>query len=237
MQIATGIPSQGRAIIAGGLAGAGKSTVLEKYAGISRRDYLTINPDDIKEMMASHGHVPKVKGLDPMEATPLVHEEASHIANLIAQAAYARKKNVVWDITMSSEGSVKRRLTEMEKAGYHDIRAVFVQIPVEESINRVRARHRRGMEAYRQGKGQGGRFVSSGVIRTMATASGTTHNRETFDALRKKFTGWSLYDNSGSKPKLVEQHMPPQQHHVISAEEIIRQVMHKGKDWVMGGKK
>ena len=38
--------------MAGGLGGAGKSTVLEKYAGIDRSKYLTINPDDIKEEMA-----------------------------------------------------------------------------------------------------------------------------------------------------------------------------------------
>ncbi len=176
-----------------------------------------------------------VKGLTPMEATPLVHEEASHVANLVASAAYARHKNVIWDITMSSKGSVNRRLSEMKKAGYKDVRSVFIHIPVETSVQRARDRHRRGLEAHRQGKGMGGRLVPSGVIRASATHGGSTANRETFDALRGKFTGWQLYDNTGSKPRLVDEHNPPHQHKVVSAEEIIRQAMHKGKDWKMHG--
>ncbi len=49
---AADVPCERRAIIAGGLGGAGKSTVLEEYAGIDRSQYLTINPDNIKEEMA-----------------------------------------------------------------------------------------------------------------------------------------------------------------------------------------
>ncbi len=222
---ATGVPSQGKAIIAGGLGGSGKSTVLGKHAGISQRDYLTINPDDIKEEMAKRGMVPEVKGLSPMEASPLVHEEASHIANLVAHQAYDRKKNVIWDITMSSPGSVRRRLSEMRKAGYHDVRAVFVHIPVETSVQRARDRHRRGLESFRQGQGAGGRLVPSGVIRATARAGGSNASKDTFTTLKGEFDGYKEYDNSGSKPRLVSEHSPPEKHaDVLSAEEIIRRV-------------
>jgi hypothetical protein len=63
---ASDVPCERRAIIAGGLPGAGKSTVLERYAGIDRSQYLTINPDDIKEEMARRDMIPPVRGLSPM---------------------------------------------------------------------------------------------------------------------------------------------------------------------------
>ncbi len=82
----------GRAIIAGGLSGAGKSTVLDHYAGIDRSQYLTINPDDIKEKMADRGLIPQVDGLSPMEASDLVHEESSYIARRLALSGSGRRE-------------------------------------------------------------------------------------------------------------------------------------------------
>ena len=58
---AAGVPCERRAIMAGGLPGAGKSTVLEHHAGIDRSQYLTINPDDIKEEMARRNMIPNVE--------------------------------------------------------------------------------------------------------------------------------------------------------------------------------
>ena len=84
---ASGVPNDHKAIIAGGLAGAGKTTVLEKHAGIDRSQYLTINPDDIKAEMAKRGMVPKVDGLSPMEASDLIHEESSYMARQLATRA------------------------------------------------------------------------------------------------------------------------------------------------------
>jgi hypothetical protein len=101
----SGVPCEHLAVIAGGLGGAGKSTVLEKHAGINRSQYLTVNPDDIKEEMADRGLVPMVDGLSPMEASDLVHEESSHIARQLALRAQGDGKNIIWDITMSTPKS------------------------------------------------------------------------------------------------------------------------------------
>ena len=38
------------------------------------------------------GLVPQVEGVSPMEAAPLIHEESSHIANLLAKRAYAAEE-------------------------------------------------------------------------------------------------------------------------------------------------
>jgi predicted ABC-type ATPase len=200
---ARNVPSEGKAIVAGGLGGAGKSTVLGKHAGVDTSKYLTLNPDDMKEEIVNRGLAPEVDGLSPMEAAALIHEESSHITNLLAKRAYADKKNVIWDITMASRGSTQRRVHEMRAAGYDDVSAVFVDIPVETSVARALARHRRGMEQYRNGVGFGGRYVPPSIIRKNAVSGASSANRATFDALRTDFGHWSLYDNTGTAPRLV----------------------------------
>lgn len=199
------VPTEGRAVIAGGLGGAGKSTVLKGYAGIDATQYFTINPDDVKEAMAARDMIPSVEGLSPMEASPLAHEESSHIANLLAARAYASNTNVVWDITMSREASVKKRIAEMRRAGYTRIDSVFVDIPVDVSAERALARHRRGMEQQAAGEGSGGRYVPPSLIRAMASDTSSSANRDTFDTLKPSFDSWIVYDNSvaGQEPQKV----------------------------------
>src|SRR5579875_2863589 len=122
---ASAVPCERQAILAGGLPGAGKTTVLARYAGIDRSRYLTINPDDIKVEMARRGMVPIVPGLTPMEATDLVHEESSHIAKRLASRAMRDGKNIIWDVTMSSRESTESRITDLRAAGYERIDGVF----------------------------------------------------------------------------------------------------------------
>lgn len=199
------VPTEGKAVIAGGLGGAGKSTVLKGHAGIEGSHYLTINPDDIKEEFVKRGMVPEVKGLSPMEASPLVHEESSHVANLLAKRAYENKTNVMWDITMSSKPSVEKRLNEMAKHGYSKPDAVFVDIPVETSVSRALSRHRRGMERFRNGEGNGGRYVPPSLIRKNSSSTSSSANREVFDSLKGRFGSHVVYDNSvvGREPQKI----------------------------------
>jgi hypothetical protein len=199
------IPKDGRAVIAGGLGGAGKSTVLKGYAGIDASQFVTVNPDDVKEVMASKGMVPPVDGLSLMESSALVHEESSHIANMLAARAYAEKTNIVWDITMSRKASVEKRIAEMRAAGYTDVDAVFVDIPVETSVERALGRHRRGMEKAKAGDGLGGRYVPPSIIRQNSSDTSSSANRDTFDALQPEFDSWVVYDNSvaGREPQKI----------------------------------
>jgi predicted ABC-type ATPase len=197
-----GVPREGRAIISGGLGGAGKTTVLTKHAGIDQSKWLTVNPDDIKELMAKKGMIPKVPGLSPMEAAPLVHEESGYIAQQLAHRAQMEKRNMIWDITMSSTKSVDKRLRDLRSAGYDDIGGVFVDIPVETSVERALARHKRGEEAYKNGKGWGGRYVPPELIRK-SKGFKKTKNKEVFDDLRPKFNEYGIWDNSGAAPKKV----------------------------------
>jgi predicted ABC-type ATPase len=200
------VPNERRAILAGGLGGAGKSTVLEQYAGIDRSQYLTINPDAIKEEMARRGMIPDVEGLSPMEASELAHEESSMIAKRLALRAEAGGKNILWDITMSTQSSTELRIDNLRSSGYTEIEGIFVDIPVETSIARADARHRIGHDDYRAGNGLGGRFVPPEVIQRQADPEWGSVNRRTFEEVKDKLDGWSLYDNSvdGGAPVLTD---------------------------------
>ena len=193
---ASAVPCEHKALVAGGLGGAGKTTILTEQAGVDVSQDLPINPDDIKEEMARRGIVPKVAGLSPMEASDLVHEESSAIAKQLARLAQTDGKNVIWDITMSSSASTAHRIDTLKSAGYMQIHGLFVDIPLEVSIRRTESRHREGHDRYRAGEGLGGRFVPHEVIRGQADPEWGSRNRKTFEEMKGRFDNWVIYDNS-----------------------------------------
>jgi predicted ABC-type ATPase len=203
---ATDVPCSREAIIAGGLGGAGKTTVLDKHAGIDRSAYLTINPDDFKDELARRKLLPEVPGLSPMEASSLAHEESSYLARQLARRAITDGKNIIWDITMSSSTSASRRIAELRNAGYEKINAIFIDIPIEASVTRAEARHRHNHDRYLAGQGVGGRFVPPTITRQQADTDFGSVNRQVFEELKDEFDSWSIYDNSvdGRAPILIE---------------------------------
>jgi hypothetical protein len=200
------VPNDRQAIIAGGLCGAGKTTVLEKHAGIDRSQYLTISPDEIKEELARRGLVPEIEGLSPMEASDLVHNESSYIARQLALRARGEGKNLIWDIQMSSRDSVKERIDDLRAAGYQSVDAIFVDIPVDVSLRRADSRHREGEEEYRSGVGLGGRYVPPEAIISKADDEWGSKNRRTLEELKPDFNRWEQWDNSVDwrDPRLVD---------------------------------
>lgn len=207
------VPCDGEAIVAGGLGGAGKSTVLSRFAGIDRAKYLTVNPDEIKEEMAERGMIPEVDGLSPLECSQLVHEESSLVAGSLAKRAYADRRNVIWDVTMSRYESAAKRIDDLRDAGYTDILGVFVDIPAAKSLERAHSRHRAGMEAYRNGRGHGGRYLSPDLVLRQQADDGQTINRKVFEALKPRFDRWMVFDNSvdGRDPVLMESSDDPKE--------------------------
>jgi predicted kinase len=199
------VPCERRAILAGGLPGAGKTTVLEHHAGVDRSQYLTINPDEIKEQMAHRGMIPEIAGLTPMEASELVHEESSYVAKQLALRAMPDGKNIIWDITMSSRESTERRIDDLREFGYSRVDGIFVDIPVQTSIQRADKRHRDGHETYRDGHGLGGRFVAAEVVAHQAHPDWGSRNRRTFEQVKPQLDAWTQYDNAvdGRAPLLV----------------------------------
>lgn len=202
---AADVPCEHRAILAGGLPGAGKTTVLSRQAGVDPSRYLAINPDLIKEELARRGLIPHVDGLTPMEAARLAHEEASHIAKRLAHRAQADARNMIWDVTMSRPQTCADRIAVLAAAGYERVDAIFVDVPVQVSLRRADARHRNGHDAYRAGSGVGGRFVPRELILAQADSHWGSLNRAAFELVKHRFTTWARYDNAvdGRAARLV----------------------------------
>lgn len=212
---AEAVPNEGKALMAGGLGGAGKGFTLKNKLGIGDKgaedgaNYFTLNPDVIKEEMAKRGMIPKLdKKMTLMELSPLAHEEASEMAGELAKRAYAQKKNVVWDFTMSTTGSTNKRLDAMRSAGYDEINGMFVDVTVDKSIKQANSRWRNGLIRYaNEGKGDGGRFLPSAATDENRPTGGKfrSRNRESFESVKSSFDGYRVYDNEvDGKSTLVD---------------------------------
>ena len=198
------VPSQKHALFLGGLPGAGKSSLLRSHPEIDLRNYAVLNPDDFKEALAEKGAVPHVEGLSPMERAALIHEESAYLTDLAAAELERRGKNVAWDVTMKSHDITAARIKELKYGKGYQIHAVFVDVPVEKSADRVVSRYRRGLEQYRQGKDpMGGRYVPRYVILRGEDKPGISRARETFEKLKPEFASWELHDGREGKAQLV----------------------------------
>lgn len=188
------VPSQRQAVMLGGPPGAGKSTFLDQHEGIRPGDYAILNTDHFKEELARRGMVPEVPGLSPMEASALVHEESAYLHDLAAAELEKRGKNVVFDGTMRDHAVTQDRVQALRRRGYN-VGAMFIDVPVERSLQGVESRYRRGLEEYRAGRNPlGGRHVPRSVVLSGESAPGRTKARDTFDALKSDFTWWELHD-------------------------------------------
>lgn len=199
------IPAERRALMAGGLPGAGKTTVL----GPRIDQFMPIDPDMFKEELIAEGGLPDVPGaehLSPMELATVIHMESSWLADQLLRRAVADGRNVIVDATMGSEAAPRLRAGILREAGY-SIDAVFVEVDIDTSIERVMARYRRGMRQWAAGEGPGGRPVPPAFIEQSrpATPGGPTANRQVFETLAAEglFDHWEMYDNSGGAHWLI----------------------------------
>lgn len=199
------VPNEGRAILVGGNAGAGKSTVLQEQAKIDLGRFLKIDPDEVKEELAKRGLIPELPDGDfsPMERSTLVHRESVRIADMLADRAFRDRKNIIWDGTMADSSLVFSRINRMSDSGYRRIDAVFVDVSDQTSRARVADRYRRGLYDWVRGKGQGSRFVPTAIQNAMKSSD----TRYGFNKLRKAgmFNNWVVYNNDvdGQPAKLV----------------------------------
>lgn len=203
------VPCEGKAVLSGGMGGAGKTTVLTRYLGMDTSQYITINPDDIKEIMAERGMIPTLRGLTPMECSTLAHQEASYISALIMKRAVAEKRNIILDGTMASMKSMRRRTGQLRDGGYH-MSAVFVDITPETSQKRATSRYQRGMSKYTtSGEGQGGRILPASVNQGNTPEDTTRFRSRSAENLAALYEDGTIpstpvvYNNDGDAPQPV----------------------------------
>ncbi|WP_408925880.1 zeta toxin family protein [Corynebacterium sp. YSMAA1_1_F7] len=215
------VPRDRKALFTGGIGGSGKgATLKERNKGESTK-YLTLNADDVKEIMAEMGMIEVPDNMAPMEGVALIHEESSDITSALARHAYKQGMNVVWDSTMGSTGSVQKRIDELRENGYDEIVGTFTDVPLEVSVNGAAQRYAQGMDKFIGGNGYGGRYVPESVIRKAETETpGVTRNKQVFNSLRDQFDSWEIWDNnryndSGDRqpPLMVDSGAAPERNH------------------------
>ena len=159
---APAVPRDGVALVVGGVDGAGKTTLRRSpEVGIEVDQYLVLDPEEIEEEMAERGMIPLIDGFSPMEASPLVHEEAWEIADHLAQRAIREKCNILWEIPMNS-ARWGQRINALNAAGY-PVHGHFADIPPDLGRERAMLRHRQLEKAYRNGQGLGGRLLPRSI--------------------------------------------------------------------------
>lgn len=199
------VPQEGKAIMAGGVGGSGKGFVLANAGIVEKGEYATVNPDDVKEEMASRGLVPKIHSFTPMESSTLVHEEASHVSKLIAYRLRSEKRNLVYDATMGGFDSTTKKITDLRRDGYK-VSAVFVDVPAHVSEERAVSRYEISMNEWAQSKNSiGGRPLDKKHIRQQRTdGPANSKNAENFVALAEGLDLKSprVFDNNtGGAPR------------------------------------
>jgi predicted kinase len=206
------VPNEGQVIMSAGLPGAGKTTVLTKTLKYSVNDYATISSDDFKELLAEEGGIPKVDGLYPMEASPLVHEESSYLADTLLNKLAKEHKNIIYDFTCKNANKTRKRLNTFKNYGYEmkNVQFVYVDIPPDVAQERAKSRYTMGLN---HNKKIGGRFLPPEIIDKCRTDSKkyNSKNAESVSELAHDknidISTPLVYDNTGAGPvKIDSQH-------------------------------
>lgn len=179
------VPSDREALLAGGMGGAGKTSVVETFGFADSENYIHINPDDMKQLMAENGLIPEIPGLLPMEASTLVHNEASDMAYNVLHRAVRRGKNVFLDQTLANIRYAAEDIKTCRERGY-SIDAFFVDVPAEVSDQRAKDRYTEGTNKFLEtGEGNGGRPVPRFFMRKQSSTVQNSKNAENFVRLTK----------------------------------------------------
>jgi len=164
-----------------GKPGAGKSTFWENEKG-KYGDFTAINPDDIRS------HLPEYTGAN----APATQQEAKTISDgKLLPRAMKMRANILFDQTGSNGKKMESIVNEMTREGY-EVRIAHVYKPLHESVQSAFERfHRQG------------RFVDADYI------NGAVDHRpeKTYELLKgnSNVKSWAAIDNTGNKPKGIEE--------------------------------
>lgn len=160
-------------IMLGGRPAAGKTTTLAGEVG--SRNHFYLSADEVQEKLP--GYSPKL--------AQIYNQEGQDIALRAEHIARQRRMNILYDATLKTASSAHERVAAYKAAGY-DVEGHFVHTTPKVSAIRSSQRF-----------ADGGRFVPIEVSFNSRTNEGT------FDSLVPEFSRWSIYDNNGTKPRLV----------------------------------
>lgn len=159
------VPSGGRAILSGGMPGAGKTTLLRSLEDIRLDEWATVNPDDVKLLMAEKAMTPAIEGLLPLETDELIKYEAQLITARIYDRVLADRRNLIVDRTMVRSAPVEKELKRLREQGYTSLEVVFADVAPDTAYGRIRQRHKDGVDRFlKTGEGLGERVTPGSAV-------------------------------------------------------------------------
>lgn len=181
-RISAATPKKGEApalYLLGGRGGSGKSFLTGAGGPVDKTKTIVIDPDEFKRA------IPEYQGWN----AALVHEESSHITNLVINRARKLGLNVAIDATMASPKSPLKHIKAFKNEGY-GVEGHYVFASPETAVRRALGRFMNG--------GSQGRYVPVEYILK------STGNERTFDSLTPEFKNWTVYSNNvdGQSPIL-----------------------------------
>ncbi|MGB8404897.1 MAG: zeta toxin family protein [Mycobacterium sp.] len=168
-------PTQGRsALVAAGVPGAGKSTLIDALTSGYRR----IDPDQIKDIVLAeldgaglidvrHDHA-LADGLpvSPGELAGWVHNASIEAANQVRLASLQLGENFVMEGTLSWRPLTDSHVDELAAAGFERLTIVDVEVPLPVAVEQSKQRWWLDRHAGRltHGAALGGRFIAESVL-------------------------------------------------------------------------
>jgi len=192
------VPRDRRALILAGPSGSGKTTVLKQQGGSigidgAGKNFATLNPDDMKEEIIRAGLQPSEYasqyGIGPLEAASLLHGESRHLKNLLRDRLYDEGVNVILDGTFADKDvqNESRKVTHLRDAGYEQVRGLFVDGSLRQSIINAAGRHMAPPETI------GGPFAGRYVPSRVSTSQGVSQAEQSISPM----TGHKYQSRSG----------------------------------------
>ena len=185
--------AEGQAIVMAGPPGAGKSSALQDIiteTGISKEKWLLLDADEVKKLLLDQAQadgtyqdlIPdelRAEGITPYpaELASVVHEESSMLVKRLMNLALQGRWNVIIDGTLANLEKADKLLTELAKSGY-TVHVVAVDVSLEDSKRRIRARWEEGVTDAAEGKNaDGGRWVPPAFAESVFSPDDIHHSR------------------------------------------------------------
>lgn len=200
-----GVKADRKALVLGGLPGAGKTTTLNSVAGqsalgLDMSEYVTVNADEVKAEMIRRGMVPTYPGLTADESATLFHAESFEVAHSLMRQAARKGLNLVYDTSLKSTGQLGFVTAATGRAAppKYEVTAVLVDVPVQVAKDRAKARYLAG-----------DRYMPLSLIDSMKAYGGgrarSSLPAQNFDQIKRQVDQWFAFDNTGTAPTLTGQ--------------------------------
>lgn len=193
-QITEGVPqsSDPTFYMLGGGPASGKSTFLKSGATDTpdKANAVHINADDIKAMLPENPRMVNGGDADFFNAASFSHEESSMLAKRVQDRAIENRQNIVLDGTGDSAINKLASKVESARQNGYKVNGVYVSVPTEVAWSR----------SVQRALGASKRYVPKAVVEETHRAVSGTLRQAVEGGLFDKI---SLWDNTGSAPKLV----------------------------------